>query len=336
MIPKIDIYDASGDGLQHNVSFGARPLGGTSNPVTVQIWNDKPEKVEDELLGVGDGATSVFQLDHFPLIQHSPYIVKVSGVPKTEGVDYSLDRIAGTVTFLSGHIPASGDIEATYYYGSGAGEAENVFVLARCRFTSTTFDGSVQLPTMPSMVYEVAVNDVATLDYTVNDDIVTLDSPPSGGAIMGVIYEDESCALQMLQVKSDGVEDPFTVGIVDDEQTGYLGVGGHKIVAEHILDTGDDVKVVFKLNDACIIENTLVVKVDGDEENVLLDPVVGEIEFNTAPGTGKEIKVSYKCYKARQIGSIPPGCARHVQLRGHAPTTATQTRGEAFVEVWAV
>ena len=49
-----------------------------------------------------------------------------------------------------------------------------------------------------------------------------------------------------------------------------------------------------------------------------------------------EQRESMVVLKARQIGAINPGCARLVQLRGHAPTTATLSKGEAHLEVWAV
>lgn len=39
-IPKIDIYKDDSPALL--LGFGARPLGGSSNPIEVEIWNDGP------------------------------------------------------------------------------------------------------------------------------------------------------------------------------------------------------------------------------------------------------------------------------------------------------
>jgi len=140
----------------------------------------------------------------------------------------------------------------------------------------------------------------------------------------------------MLQVKSSGVEDPFTVGISDDAQASYLGIGGSAEVTDESVGVGDDSTVVFSLLFPCIVEGTLVVKVNDVETGVTLDPVTGEFEFATAPADEAVITASYRYYRARQIGAINPGCARLVQLRGHAPTTATLSKGEAHLEVWAV
>lgn len=337
MIPKIDIYDAAGSGLQDLVSFGSRPLGGTTNPVTVQVWNDKGTVVSNENIGEGDGNEAVFPFAHGNLIPGSPCVVKVAGTTKTETTHYNLDRVGGKVTFTPGNIPTSGQaVTVSYHYGTGAGTAENVYVLARRRQTFLASGDSVTLAEVPSTVYEVSVNGIVTADYTVDGKVVTLDASPTPGDSILVIYEDESCSQQMLQVRSNGVEDPFSVGIVDDVQGAFLGVGGSIVVTDAHVGEGDDATTVFTLPSPCIVGGTLAVKVDSSETEVSLDPVTGEIEFDTAPGDGNEITASYRAYRIRQIGAIPPGCARHIQLRGHAPTTATQSRGEAHLEVWAV
>jgi len=74
----------------------------------------------DQPIGTGDGATAAFQLRKSYGAVYAPYQrpigkpvagsvrVAVDGSEKTEGTDFSLDPTTGLVTFLSGHIPASG------------------------------------------------------------------------------------------------------------------------------------------------------------------------------------------------------------------------------------
>ena len=339
MIPKIDIYNSGGTAVQDLASFGSRPLGGTSNPIEVQIWNDKSTAVTDEAVGTGDGTNAVFTLANGNLITGSPCVVKVAGATKTETTHYSLDRVTGTVTFTPGNIPTAGQaVTASYHYGTGAETAANVYLLARRRETFVASGATVTLAATPSRIYEAQINSavVDPDDYTLTDKVLTFDPAPTPGDAILVIYEDESCNLQMLQVKSSGVEDPFTVGISDDAQGSYLGIGGSAEVTDESVGVGDDATTVFSLLFPCIVEGTLVVEVDDTPTEVTLDPVTGEIEFATAPANEAVITATYRYYKARQIGAINPGCARLVQLRGHAPTTATLSKGEAHLEVWAV
>jgi hypothetical protein len=337
MIPKIDIYNAAGSAVQDLASFGSRPLGGTSNPIEVQIWNDKSTAVANEAVGAGDGTNAAFSLANGNLITGSPCVVKVAGATKTETTHYSLDRVTGTVTFTPGNIPTAGQaITASYHYGTGAETASNVYLLARRRQTFIAAGATVTLAATPSRIYEVQVNSAVTTDYTLTDRVVTFDPAPTAGDSILVIYEDESCSLQMLQVKSSGVVDPFTVVIADDAQSSYLGIGGSAEVVDESVGVGDDATVVFSLLFPCVVEGTLVVEVDGTPTEVTLDPVTGEIEFATAPADEAVITASYRYYRAQRISAINPGCARLVQLRGHAPTTATLSKGEAHLEVWAV
>jgi uncharacterized protein (TIGR02217 family) len=75
----------------------------------------------DQIIGAGDGATSVFQLVKIYGAFYSPYrrpIVKpvagsvrvaVAGVEVAEGTAFTIDTTTGAITFLPGHIPASGE-----------------------------------------------------------------------------------------------------------------------------------------------------------------------------------------------------------------------------------
>jgi hypothetical protein len=336
-IPKIDIY--RDDALATILGFGARPLGGSSNPIEIEVWNDKPTTITDEAVGTGDGSNSTFSLAYGNLYASAPLTVKVAGVAKTESTNYSVNRTTGVITFLAGSIPTAGQaVTASYSYGVGAGSASDVYLLARRRETFiSSGSAAFALTVIPSMVYEVMVNDVLTDDYTISDNVVTLGSAPGSGSVVVIIYEDESCSLQMIQVKSSGVTDPFSQSPVDDAESAYIGIGGHADVSGESVGTGDDSTVIFNLDYPCIIDGTLEVEVDGSPvTNFTLDPIRGEIEFDTAPGDTLAITASYSRYKVHEIGAIPAACARKIQTRGHAATTATQGTAEASLEVWAV
>ena len=336
-IPKIDIY--RDDALATILGFGARPLGGSSNPIEIEVWNDKPTTITDEAVGTGDGSNSTFSLAYGNLYASAPLTVKVAGVAKTESTNYSVNRTTGVITFLAGSIPTAGQaVTASYSYGTGAGTASDVYLLARRRETFVSSGSAAfTLAAIPSMVYEVTVDDVLKDDFTTSDNVVTLGSAPGSGSVVLVIYEDESCALQMIQVKSSGVTDPFSQSPVDDAESAYIGIGGHANVSGESVGTGDDSTVIFNLDYPCIIDGTLEVEVDGSPvTNFTLDPIRGEIEFDTAPGDTLAITASYSRYKVHEIGAIPAACARKIQTRGHAATTATQGTAEASLEVWAV
>jgi uncharacterized protein (TIGR02217 family) len=74
----------------------------------------------DQVIGIGDGVTAAFQLKKTYGGLHAPWVreikkpvvgtvlVAVAGTPQTLGTDFSLDAASGLVTFLPGHIPATG------------------------------------------------------------------------------------------------------------------------------------------------------------------------------------------------------------------------------------
>jgi uncharacterized protein (TIGR02217 family) len=82
---------------------------------------DVPVSATDQVIGVGDGATDTFFLIKTYGTLYSPYQrpiakpvtgsvrVAVAGTEKNEGADFTVDTATGTVTFLPGHIPASGE-----------------------------------------------------------------------------------------------------------------------------------------------------------------------------------------------------------------------------------
>lgn len=74
----------------------------------------------DQLIGTGDGTTTTFQLVKSYGSVYSPYQrpiakpvtgsvrVAVDSTEATEGTDFAVDTTSGIVSFLAGHIPASG------------------------------------------------------------------------------------------------------------------------------------------------------------------------------------------------------------------------------------
>jgi uncharacterized protein (TIGR02217 family) len=74
----------------------------------------------DQVIGIGDGTTATFALAKTYGALYSPYQrpiakpvagsvrVAVAGTEAAEGTDFTVDSATGTVTFLAGHIPASG------------------------------------------------------------------------------------------------------------------------------------------------------------------------------------------------------------------------------------
>lgn len=336
-IPNISIY--SGSTLATLLGFNSRPLGGVSNPIEVSVWNDIPTEVVNESVGTGNGTNADFTLDYGNLYATSTLTVKVDGVTKTESVDYSVNRTSGGITFLAGKIPTAGQgVTASYFYGSGAGTAANVYLLSRRRQTFVSSGSAAfTLAESPTMVYEVTLNSALTENYTLTNNLVVFDTAPAAGAVVTVIYEDESCLLQMLQVKSSGVEDPFTQSPVDDAQTAYVGIGGHTDVVEEAVGTGDDGTAIFTLNHPCVVGGIIEVKVAGSvTTDFTLDSIRGEIEFTTAPASAAAITASYSYYNVRKIGAIPAACGRKIQTRGYAATNATQAIAETSLEVWGV
>jgi uncharacterized protein (TIGR02217 family) len=81
---------------------------------------DAAAMASDQAIGSGDGTTAAFQLVKTYGATYAPYrrtiakpvdgsvLVAVAGAEATEGTDFTVDTSTGIVTFLAGHIPASG------------------------------------------------------------------------------------------------------------------------------------------------------------------------------------------------------------------------------------
>jgi uncharacterized protein YuzE len=272
------------------------------------------------------------------LIPSAAHTIEVDGNPKTDGVHYDLDTDAGTVTFTPGNIPALGeDVDGTCWYGVEAADAEAVYLLVRRHefFTADGVADTVSLAVAPSRVYEVSINDMVTTDYERTGKVITFNATPADDDAIHVIYEDETCVKQVMRVKSNGVEDPHSTGFLDDSESAFTPIGGTDSVEDEDVGTGDGEEVTYALANACVLADTLVVEVaDTPVTNFTLDAVSGVIEFDAAP-TGA-ITATYDYYLAHQIGGIPAGAARHIFVRGYAPSDATVTRADASLEVWAV
>jgi hypothetical protein len=75
--------------------------------------------VVDEAVGTGDGVEDTFSLDNTPVMPGS-LTVYIDGTPQTETTDYTVDYVAGEITFTTA--PAGSEvITASYDYVAGAG-----------------------------------------------------------------------------------------------------------------------------------------------------------------------------------------------------------------------
>ena len=81
---------------------------------------ESPPTMLDQVLGIGDGLTTTFQLVKRYGGIHAPYdrqirkpvagslLVAVAGIAQLEGTSFDLDATTGLVTFRAGHVPSAG------------------------------------------------------------------------------------------------------------------------------------------------------------------------------------------------------------------------------------
>ena len=82
---------------------------------TFYFVNPNENPVSGEDVGTGDGTTTSFTLDNFPLPSGEPTAVTVGGSAQVEGVNYTVTRATGVLAFTS--VPGPGDaISATYNF----------------------------------------------------------------------------------------------------------------------------------------------------------------------------------------------------------------------------
>lgn len=85
---------------------------------------NKPVVVPAEYVGSGDGTTTTFTLDYFPVVAGTERIY-VDGVLQTPGTAYSINNATGQITFTTA--PAAGEaITASYTYESGTGTQDEI------------------------------------------------------------------------------------------------------------------------------------------------------------------------------------------------------------------
>lgn len=73
--------------------------------------------LNQEILGTGDGSTTLFQLDSFPVVPLSETI-DLNGVPQTRVTDYAINDTTGAITFVSppgGGVVVSTDVYRFFY-----------------------------------------------------------------------------------------------------------------------------------------------------------------------------------------------------------------------------
>lgn len=63
----------------------------------------------------GDGSSTIFQTNHFP-IKDASYTIKVGSTTKTETTDYAIDKDLGIITFVVASDAGSDNVEITYRY----------------------------------------------------------------------------------------------------------------------------------------------------------------------------------------------------------------------------
>jgi hypothetical protein len=329
--PNINLYVGGGGSVVTSHSFNPRPLGGKTNPYEIDVWNDKPTDVTGEAVGTGDGTTDTFTLDNENIVSGSA-TVYVDGV--SAAGNYSLTLATGEIVFNSGSIPALDEaITADYSYGTGAAGTTAVYAICRRRHNNTG-DGTKTdyvLPTTPTAVYSAEV-DGAEVAFTSSGSTVSFDSAPAMSAAIVIYYEDEGIQKQSFQVKSSGVEDPHSTGIVDDAESAYTPIGGTESVTGETPTGGP---TVFSLAYAPVVPASAVVYEDGSAvSGWTLDYLLGTIEFTSDPSG--DVTVDYDYYKGHELGDIPVASARKIQVRGSVATDFSGSLAVADLEIVSV
>jgi hypothetical protein len=128
----ISFYDADSE---FSVSWNPKPIFRAVMPIS-GVWPGTT--ITDEELGTGDSATTVFQTTWAPVLSGTD-VVKVNGVTKTKGTDYTIDLATGEITFATA--PALG-LAVTCTYGIEQIPKDSNHVLD-IGFTIQFADGSV-------------------------------------------------------------------------------------------------------------------------------------------------------------------------------------------------
>jgi len=94
-------------------------------PTSYPEWKQDlmTKQITGEVVGTGDGTTTVFYLDMIPVVSGSE-VVKVDGMPKTRTTDYAIDYATGKITFTTA--PAVGAQVTADYTGTLDGWKVNI------------------------------------------------------------------------------------------------------------------------------------------------------------------------------------------------------------------
>ena len=325
-----------------SVSFGDLECGTTAAEQELWIWNGFPTKVTAEAVGTGDGATAAFSLDNANVC--SPcLVVYLDGTAVTSGVDFTPDYTAGTVTFLSGHIPASGVvITATYLHTAVTGDLSTIHLLARRKLQLLgTGNTDFTLSVVCTRVFDVFVDGVAVTGwtFTAGTNVLAFSSAPVSEAQIVVYAEDETATEQVFRVRSVGIADPYGgSGMSSDSESSSTAIGGIVTISEwEDLGVGDSEKLTFETANSPLLTTTVQVKVgDVTISNFSVSRISGIITLDAAPDNSTHVYAKYSYDAAHQIGAIAAGCGRQIYIKAVASISPNLGGALAEFEVLAV
>jgi len=125
---------------------------------------------ESEYVGMGDGVTAIYTLDHTPVLAGTLRL-RVTGVLQTEGAaaNYTIVLATGTITFNAGSIPIlNAPITGRYYYGAdpvGADDTTLASLLLASKQAADTYLGNPFEEDLPRITFAgVAVGEGLRID----------------------------------------------------------------------------------------------------------------------------------------------------------------------------
>lgn len=310
------------------LDFGAIDTGTTSVSLGFRLWNDKPISVTGELLGTGDASKVSFPTQFKPLVNHSnsPVAVFVDGSAAT-GV--TVDHTNGLIVF--GSPPAAGAlITADYKYSIGSYNADSV-VITMEQVVGFAGDGVTRKFSLPSLCLTPIKVLVAGVEiplgsgYEIQDSggSLYLMSIPEAGEAVFFAYADTVCQGGFYEVRSSGIDNPFSQdGMDDDEETAYYKIGGIFTVAGVLIGTGNGANKVFSIGHT-LIQNITLITVGGTTvSDYALNNVTGVITFGSAPANNAEVRFSGSYERSHRIGNIKKWAGRRCFLRASLPYDA--------------
>lgn len=326
-----------------SLAFGDLEYGVLSAEQEMWVWNGFPSRVVAEAVGTGDNVTETFSLDHSGVC--SPcLIVYLDGVAATSGVDYTPDHTAGTVTFLSGHIPGTGvAITATYLHTMVTGDLDTVHIVARrkLQMLGVTSQVAFVLAVAVARVFEVYIDGTQNTDwaFSASTNTLTFDTAPTEDATIVVYCEDETATQQVFRTRSYGISDPYGgSGMSSDAEATATAIGGATTISTWTyLGVGDASETQFEIGYSPIVAGSVSVKVgDTETTDFTVATLTGIITLGSAPASGVSVYAKYTYEHAHQIGAISAGCARQIYVKALVPLAPTLSGGLAEIDFVAV